>query len=584
MTKKIIKRCPNDPFDRVINPKTLRSVMINNKDIKNLLNQGYILEEIHSNITDRKIIQKCSTDSDILYIHPFTCNCVIKNNKDIQKLLNQEGYILEEKELISTKPMFEFQFKIYFNNDELDKSKNKLNFLQWFTSNLKYKLLDINYLLSNMILINSIVTESDISNKFKNVFYINTLISLKDEVLKSFLTVDTLRYVFPLNYNKYNINVQDCSINLNSKKDTILICVPKLINTLNNSQSIFPFNKEGLPCSLISNLIYHLNGKITSDKSTQQSSINSLLDTNKDGFISINEYLASKVSLGPHEKRKGQFKKFDTENQDIKFLLILINRADSNIKHIACIPNYFICIYQNIKTKKYFAVNSDLTDIHCNLPENIIDAKKYYGAKHYTYAMIYSLNTPLLKKDHLKTKRKLTFNETDIIVPPNLREIIDRCKEKNKKIVICSLGLIFTQDILDNSVSGHANVLIFDIVNKIIERFDPQINDPLNIIDQNKLDTVLKNKFFEILPDYRYKKPNEICPYIGPQGKADAFTGLCLTWSTMYMLLRVLNSELTPEQIVEYMLQGSPKELLNKILRFQKFMITTLQNEKVIKY
>ena len=154
------------------------------KDIKNLLNQGYILEEIHSNITDRKIIQKCTTDSDILYIHPFTCNCVIKNNKDIQKLLNQEGYILEEKELISTKPMFEFQFKIYFNNDELDKSKNKLNFLQWFTSNLKYKLLDINYLLSNMILINSIVTESDISNKFKNVFYINTLISLKDEVLK----------------------------------------------------------------------------------------------------------------------------------------------------------------------------------------------------------------------------------------------------------------------------------------------------------------------------------------------------------------------------------------------------------------
>ena len=48
----------------------------------------------------------------------------------------------------------------------------------------------------------------------------------------------------------------------------------------------------------------------------------------------------------------------------------------------------------------------------------------------------------------------------------------------------------------------------------------------------------------------------------------------------MYMVLRLLNPHMKPPEITIKMIDGTPKELKDRILRFQKFIIKTLQNQK----
>jgi len=166
---------------------------------------------------------------------------------------------------------------------------------------------------------------------------------------------------------------------------------------------------------------------------------------------------------------------------------------------------------------------------------------------------------------------------------------------------------------------SHANALVFDIRRKTIERFDPHggneytdvklAYDPKSVnpigrkdfmygknynnnkfginkkrsnalYDQFKIDRALSERFKKELPNYTYYGTNDTTPYLGPQIKADDFAGLCVTWSCMYMVLRLLNPDLEPADITIRMIDGTPKELKNRILRFQKFIIRTLSKER----
>ena len=98
--------------------------------------------------------------------------------------------------------------------------------------------------------------------------------------------------------------------------------------------------------------------------------------------------------------------------------------------------------------------------------------------------------------------------------------------------------------------------------------------------NQFEIDKALSTKFKNILPNYRYYGTNDTTPYLGPQIKADEFAGLCVTWSCMYMVLRLLNPDLAPAEVTIKMIDGTPKQLKNRILRFQKFMIRTLSKEQ----
>ena len=176
-----------------------------------------------------------------------------------------------------------------------------------------------------------------------------------------------------------------------------------------------------------------------------------------------------------------------------------------------------------------------------------------------------------------------------IAIPDNFVNSIYQCAKDNKEIIFVNLNLQNKDTV---SHSSHANGLIFNTIQKTIERFDPHgpeeyIDPDTNMkkytnpyYDQVYVDYKMKEKFETILPEYTYLGINEICPVIGPQIKTDAFKGLCLTWTLMYTLLRILNPRIKPEVITKKMSEGSRDDILNKILRFNRYVIDVLRKQK----
>jgi hypothetical protein len=330
------------------------------------------------------------------------------------------------------------------------------------------------------------------------------------------------------------------------------------------------------------------------------------LDTDGDNYVSIREYLDAVESIGKQEKAGGEFAFYNQRDLGILFLLALIKNQRGPIHHIGCIPLYILCIYKKSNgtfyTLKNITQNGRLT---CD--KTISQGGSFYeGSSTNTYASIIVFNAP---KNYVSS----STSKPSVLAPPNLSELIVNCERDNKYMVVCDLTLLMNEDPTDVS---HANVLIFDTRRKTIERFDPHganeyakvklAYDPEDtpdvftdrkdfrfrygdiskkykstaLFNQMIVDNELKSKFRSVLPDYTYYGTNYTTPYLGPQIKADEYGGLCVTWSCMYMVLRLLNPDLSPADITVKMIDGKPKQLLNRILRFQKFVVRTLQKQK----
>ena len=286
--------------------------------------------------------------------------------------------------------------------------------------------------------------------------------------------------------------------------------------------------------------------------------------------------------MGPDEKESNNFFHYAQANMGIQFLLKLIVKHNGPINHIACIPNYILC-YDNYYNN-YNSIEDKNGKLKCPNGLNIFS---------YDRATIIILNSP--------TNNNKSNIDMKLIIPDNFKQTINKCKIDNKTIVICELVL---SDHDDDYGVVHANCIIINLDQKTIERFDPhganhytpdgnEINSSSYdfkfgktqknkiksgaTFDQEKIDNYLINKFQNILPDYIYIPINETCPYFGPQSKTDAFLGLCATWTTMYMILKILNPKLNSDIISQKMIIGSREMLLNKVLRFQKFIIETLK-------
>ena len=157
--------------------------------------------------------------------------------------------------------------------------------------------------------------------------------------------------------------------------------------------------------------------------------------------------------------------------------------------------------------------------------------------------------------------------------------------------MVCYLGLWDCIHDKDNNThnlkSYHANSIICDIHNKTIEYFEPESNDS---VFNELTDLILSSEFNKILPDWTFKNvfKNKTglqahmrlkCPVTKT---TDWHNDLCVTWSTLYLILRIINPDKTPENILDELLSLKPNELKNKLLRFQKYIISILQDYKRI--
>lgn len=319
------------------------------------------------------------------------------------------------------------------------------------------------------------------------------------------------------------------------------------------------------------------------------------LDTDGDGYVSIKEYLDNVESLGPQELSKGKnFAFYNQRDLGIVFILDLIKNFNGPVSKIGCIPLFTLCVYKD-STGNFYTKKSLIGSPACDRT----GGEYYDGSIVNTFASIAILNAPL----------RNTTTIPIILTPPNLRETLNKCEQDGKYMIVCDLTLLSGDSFNDTS---HANVLVFDIRRKTIERFDPHggnyysnvtlaydpesnigygrkdfkfgiVNKQIKstaLFDQVKIDIKLQQKFSVELPEYTFNGTNITTPYLGPQIKADEFDGLCVTWSCMYMLMRLLNPDMSPADVTIKMIDGTPKELKNRILRFQKFIIRRLQNVK----
>jgi hypothetical protein len=141
-------------------------------------------------------------------------------------------------------------------------------------------------------------------------------------------------------------------------------------------------------------------------------------------------------------------------------------------------------------------------------------------------------------------KYKMTF--------PDIDQLKKCLKQKDKRYIVFFLKFIL-------KAGGHANMIIIDKENKMVERFEPL---GLNHRHYNEkiVNEILTNLFQKM--GYEYIGPVNLCP-LGVQTDVDKmvikqyhYTGFCQTWSFLYALFRLTyGDEIDPKTLSEKMLE-----------------------------
>ena len=149
---------------------------------------------------------------------------------------------------------------------------------------------------------------------------------------------------------------------------------------------------------------------------------------------------------------------------------------------------------------------------------------------------------------------------------------VDRCMDH--RLVPISLEIIVP------GVGTHANIILIDTRKKTVELFEPHGNrdnsSQLEDISRAyyKVSKNVQRFFNRYLPDYKYISPSDYEPGDGLQARLDAFSGLCVTWSILYLHYRVLNPDISQKDLINYMDSNVTK---SKLLRYTRYVEETLK-------
>ena len=135
-----------------------------------------------------------------------------------------------------------------------------------------------------------------------------------------------------------------------------------------------------------------------------------------------------------------------------------------------------------------------------------------------------------------------------------VKDLVRTCESKGKRFFVMTVMLI-----VPGKPGSHANIIVIDLKEKSIELFEPHSKTTeLSTLDSLEgaytiSNRLLRKTFSEILPKYSYIAPNDYLPRYGLQSKTDAYTGLCITWSMIYVHYRILNPEKSRKEIIKHM-------------------------------
>ena len=178
-----------------------------------------------------------------------------------------------------------------------------------------------------------------------------------------------------------------------------------------------------------------------------------------------------------------------------------------------------------------------------------------------------------------RTAIGFNYQNNKIYLPKNVKVSIRKCQKKAKTRFIFFTFMVIPDD---RSTLTHANMLIIDLKQKTVERFEPYgstIGGPDGKKIGYKIDRRMPNVINDLLglKKFKYIPPNKLSPKLGVQSKADAHNGMCITISMMYLHLRILNPDIKSNKLVKYLLKMSKSKLKKMILQYAKKVETVLK-------
>ena len=140
-------------------------------------------------------------------------------------------------------------------------------------------------------------------------------------------------------------------------------------------------------------------------------------------------------------------------------------------------------------------------------------------------------------------------------VHKDFKFLMKKCLESSK------IRFIFIKLTLIPSANGtHANILVYDKIKNVLERFEPYGIIPY--IDSDNLDLFIEKIGIECInKDIKYIKPQDMFLSLGPQVISDDSNynikklgdpnGYCLAWTFWFLEMRINNPDITSKEIME---------------------------------
>jgi hypothetical protein len=151
---------------------------------------------------------------------------------------------------------------------------------------------------------------------------------------------------------------------------------------------------------------------------------------------------------------------------------------------------------------------------------------------------------------------------SELLIPKNFFTVYSECLKKTKQFVVCPFGFSCT-------TMGHANYLIYDKLNKSMERFEPHgditlIFDKLPFLKTcilSNIDDKIREEFSTQYGDdfiETYYKPCDFMPRQSFQSLQESLGdmiatdpgGFCASWAVWYVDLRLSNPDIKPYNLV----------------------------------
>jgi len=221
----------------------------------------------------------------------------------------------------------------------------------------------------------------------------------------------------------------------------------------------------------------------------------------------------------------------------------------------------FLKQYDNVFTtlSKKFIINDSLTDYY-----KVLGIIKEIKGEYFNF--------------------EITWLYQKLFYPSNMDLIIQSFKDSNKRFLVIPLGIH-----QDNG--AHANILLYDLKNNEIERFEPSGADYPFEYNYNPelLDYYLEIYFKEKFKDCKYYKPISYEMNIGFQTmeivdinkKIGDPNGFCGAWSLWWVYMRIKNENISREKLFIQLVKNIKRNNLsfkNVIRSFSKLIIDLRDN------